>query len=81
MEIWMLKDDEGDDVEFFSERPKTPGVTGQFGDYDNWPDQYTVRVGNLDGGDSLVIENRNALGEVWVRSEDDDHLWHMAGVR
>jgi hypothetical protein len=65
-EIWYLTDDDGTDAEFFSERPTTPGITGR-ADYDNWPDRYTVRVGNLDGGDSLVVENRNALGEVWMR--------------
>jgi hypothetical protein len=75
-EIWYVTDDDGDDAEFFSERPTTPGITRR-ADFDNWPDRYTVRVGNLDGGDSLVVENRNALGEVWVRSEDDGRFWRL----
>jgi hypothetical protein len=74
-EIWYLSDATGNgDGEFFSERPQTPGVGGQL---ENWPEEYEVRVGNLDGGDSIVVEVRNELGEVWVRSDDDDRFWRM----
>lgn len=40
------------EVEFFSERPRTPDVGG---DPDNWPRYYLVYEGNLDGGDSILV--------------------------
>jgi hypothetical protein len=74
-EIWYLKDtsDQTEDAEFFSQRPQTPGVGGQL---ENWPEEYEVRVGNLDGGDSLVIEYKHE-GEVWVRNENEPEFWRM----
>ncbi len=47
-------------VEFFSERPRTPGVDPE-ADAGNWPDEYEVYVGNIDGGDSLLIEKEDGL--------------------
>lgn len=41
------------EIELFSQRPETPGIGG---DWDNWPRWYTVSVGGIDGGDSLVHE-------------------------
>jgi hypothetical protein len=64
----MVWDRETNDMEFFDERPRTPGVGGVD---DDWPDEYQVRVGTLGGGDTLVVEDRNALGEVW--------LWNIEG--
>jgi hypothetical protein len=74
-EIWYLEDDTGSgDGEFFDERPTTPGVGG---DLASWPDEYTLRVGNINGGDSLVIEHRDQRGQVWVRSDDDHRFWRL----
>lgn len=75
-ELWIVRDPETDDMEIFSERPKSPGVGGH---HDNWPDEYRVYVACVDGGDSLKIEEKNSLGEVWVINEDDHRYWRQVG--
>lgn len=72
-EVWVVHDQNSGDMEMFDERPHTVGVGG---DPENWPSQYEVRVGHLGGGDSLRVEERTMVGEVWVLV-DDEMYWTM----
>ena len=47
----------GIELEFFSDRPHTAN-----GDPDNWPKWFRVYEGNLDGGDTVMVD---ALGTGW----------------
>jgi hypothetical protein len=48
-----LQQAQGWDLEVFDERPWTPATGGDPG---NWPARYVLRVANVNGGDSLVVE-------------------------
>jgi hypothetical protein len=56
--VWCVITSGGGEMEFFSSRPKTPGVGGEVG---NWPEYYEVWVGNLDGGDAVLVEQNGEM--------------------
>lgn len=62
--VWVLitpdATGESTEVEIFSERPKTIGMGGDPG---NWPLTYWVYAGNIDGGDSQVLETVDLVGQ------------------
>lgn len=60
-------------LETFSSRPQTPGVGGDPG---NWPDMYEVYVGNIDGGDSVLIEADGELTDDHGYIDDPAYLAH-----
>lgn len=66
--VWVLVAGQGRGrplhYEFFSQRPKTPGVGG---DPLSWPESFEVWEGNIDGGDSVLIEQVTTRSVVFAK--------------
>ena len=55
MRVWVVVSRKSDgqlEVEIFGDRPHTDN------DPSNWPTQFEVYEGNVNGGDSLLVETR-----------------------
>ena len=54
MKVWLLIDLDDKHMEFFSSAPNTV----KFGsDSGNWPKNYQIWLGEVDGGDTICIES------------------------